>query len=419
MKYLQIIIRVFIILVAFLLNAVNVFGEVSSAFKPGNEDRILILNAYSGSSRWSNDFIIPIYNSYQHKNSPYVVDVEHMGSQFMHLQNAEELLEYEEGLFGKYADNPPKLLILLGSASWGLLRDDIEKQWKDVPVILCTETDYVGPQEAYLERRAIPVEERTPLKDYKGDLSLTVFYVPAYLKETVSLMQDLMPEMDELIFLSDARYISAQFRSDLKEIVGKNFPELEIKDYVAGVMTTDALADSLSHAEANSGVLFCSWHQDTQKGNVVLTNNISRILSYYSSSPIFSLDNTGLQRNGLVGGYFFDEKTVGRKVVEIANGVLSGVNEKGTRIVDCGMPTPMFNYYDLMEAGLSPGLCPPNSVFYMMPPSFWEQHKYSVIIAIVVIMLLFMWLRMGWLFQSKKKAGRTDQTDDPVITVCL
>lgn len=43
MKYLQIIIRVFIILVVFLSNAVNVFGEVSSAFKPGNEDRILIL----------------------------------------------------------------------------------------------------------------------------------------------------------------------------------------------------------------------------------------------------------------------------------------------------------------------------------------------------------------------------------------
>ena len=116
------------------------------------------------------------------------------------------LLEYEESLFGKYADNPPKLLILLGSASWGVLRDDIEKQWKDVPVILCTETDYVGPQEAYLGGRSIPVEERTPLKDYKGDLSLTVFYVPAYLKETVALMQDLMPEMGELIFLSDARY---------------------------------------------------------------------------------------------------------------------------------------------------------------------------------------------------------------------
>ena len=101
----------------------------------------------------------------------------------------------------------------------------------------------------------------------------------------------------------------------------------------------------MSHAKANSGVLFCSWYQDTQKGNVVLTNNISRILSYYSSSPIFSLDNTGLQRNGLVGGYVFDEKTVGRKVVEITNGVLSGVNAKGARIVDCGVPTPMFTLW--------------------------------------------------------------------------
>lgn len=229
MEYLHKMAKTFIILVIFLLNTVNVLGESSSTFKPGSEDRILILNAYTGSSRWSNDFIIPIYNSFQHKNSPYVVDVEHMGSQFMQLQNTENLSEYEKRLFEKYADNPPRLLILLGSASWGLLKGDIEKQWKDVPVILCTETDYVGPQEAYLKRQAIPVGERTPLKDYKGDLSLTVFYVPAYLKETISLMQDLMPKMDELIFLSDARYISAQFRSDLEEIVSKDFPELELK----------------------------------------------------------------------------------------------------------------------------------------------------------------------------------------------
>lgn len=46
--------------------------------------------------------------------------------------------------------------------------------------------------------------------------------------------------------MSDARYISAQFRSDLKEIVNKDFPELEIKDYVAGEMTTDELADHLA-----------------------------------------------------------------------------------------------------------------------------------------------------------------------------
>lgn len=60
-----------------------------------------------GATTLSSLFIIPISIKFSS-----VVDVEHMGSQFMHLQNAEELLEYEESLFGKYADNPPKLLIL-------------------------------------------------------------------------------------------------------------------------------------------------------------------------------------------------------------------------------------------------------------------------------------------------------------------
>ncbi|WP_294611297.1 ATP-binding protein [uncultured Bacteroides sp.] len=404
MRYLYKITKIFIILIIFLLNAVNVFSEGSSAFKPGSENTILIINAYSGSSRWSNDFIIPIYNSYQHKNSPFVVDVEHMNTQMMQMQDTDELLQYEKRLFERYADSPPKLLILLGSASWGLLKDSIERKWKDVPVILCTETNYAGPQAAYREKRAIPEEERVLLKDYKGDLSLTVVYAPTYIKETISLMQDLMPQMDELVFLSDMRYISAQLRSEIKDVMRDDFPELKLKDYVAGEITTDALADSLNHTGEHTGVLFFSWaQQDMQNGNVVLTNNISRILSYYSSSPIFSLDNTGLQRNGLVGGYFIDEKTVGRKIIEIVNNVLSGGYGKGVQILSSGTPIPMFNYQDLVEAGLSPKLCPSNTVFYMMPPTFWEQHKYSVIFAIVTVVILFMWMWMWWMYKVRKK----------------
>ena len=404
MRYLYKMTKTFIILIIFLLNAVNVFSEGSSVFKPGSENTILIINAYSGSSRWSNDFIIPIYNSYQHKNSPFVVDVDHMNTQMMQMQDTDELLQYEKRLFERYADSPPKLLILLGSASWGLLKDSIERKWKDVPVILCTETNYVGLQAAYREKRAIPEEERTLLRDYKGDLSLTVVYAPTYIKETISLMQDLMPQMDELVFLSDMRYISAQLRSEIKDVMRDDFPELKLKDYVAGEITTDALADSLNHTGEHTGVLFFSWsQQDMQNGNVVLTNNISRILSYYSSSPIFSLDNTGLQRNGLVGGYFIDEKTVGRRIIEIVNNVLSGGYGKGVQILSSGTPVPMFNYQDLVEAGLSPKLCPSNTVFYMMPPTFWEQHKYSVIFAIVAVVILFMWMWMWWMYKVRKK----------------
>lgn len=404
MKYLKKIAKKLFILSLFLLNAVHVFSEVSSTFKPSAENSILIINAYSESSRWSNDFIIPIYNAYQHKNSPFLVDVEHMNSQNMKRQHPEELLNFQERIFAKYENNPPKLLILLGSASWGLLRGEIENRWKDVPVILCTETDFVGPKETYWEKKAIPSDEKTFLKDYKGNLSLTVLHMPPYMKETILLMETLMPKMDRLIFLSDGRYVSAQFRSDLENLVSRDFPALEIKNYIAGDITADALADSLSRANKNSGVIFFSWFQrDMQSGNVILTNNISRILSSYSASPIFSLDNTGLQRNGLVGGYFFDEKTIGKKIIELVRGALDGENAKGVRVHTCGIPTAMFNYQDLIEAGLSPELCPPNSVFYMKPPTFWQTHKYSIILVITSVLLLFMWILMLWMYKSRKK----------------
>lgn len=58
-----------------------------------------------------------------------------------------------------------------------------------------------------------------------------------------------------------------------------------------------------------------------------------------------------------------DEKTIGRNITEITAGVLADNNVKGVHMVNCGTPAPMFNYYDLTEAGLSPKLCPPNSVF--------------------------------------------------------
>lgn len=402
MKKLQIITRLFVILVAFPLSAVNVFGKSPSSIKPGNENTILIINAYGTSFRWSNDLITPLYDAFQYKKSSFTIKVESMGDQYTRLQNKEDLLIYEKKLFEKYADNPPKLLILLGNASWGLLKDGLEKQWRDVPVIFCTENDFIGPQDAYLERRAISAEEKIPLKSYNGGMSLTVFYIPIYLKETISLMRDLMPGMDELIFLSDIRYISAQVRADLSDIVHNDFPELKLRNYIAGEIATDALADSLSNAGAHSGVLFCSWyHRHEMENEAVLSNNIARILNYYSPSPIFSLNDIELQWSGLLGGYFFDEKTIREEIVAITNDVLSGENRKEVRIVSCGTPAPTFNYQDLIKAGLSPELCPPNSVFYMMPPSFWEQHKFAVILVIIVLVFLSMWL--WWMNKIRKR----------------
>ena len=47
----------------------------------------------------------------------------------------------KNNLFLKYEKTPPQLIILLGNSAWVLLNKDIEKNWRNIPVILCAEKE--------------------------------------------------------------------------------------------------------------------------------------------------------------------------------------------------------------------------------------------------------------------------------------
>lgn len=184
---------------------------------------------------------------------------------------------------------------------------------------------YVGPRQAYLAKYAVSANEESDLRQYKGSVPLTVFYTPFHIQETMTLMNRLMPQMKELFFLSDKRYISAQCRKEVDELVKSEYPGINVKHLVAGDMTNDGLIDSLRNLSSGAGVLFFSWIQrETQADNIILTSNVSRILSNYSNVPIFILDNEGLEQNGLVGGCFWTDKKIEETLIPLIKDKLSG-----------------------------------------------------------------------------------------------
>lgn len=169
---------------------------------------ILVIDSYTESSLWSNDFIDPIYKEFHGQAAHVDIFTEHMN--MIAISNEEDLENYKNVLFSRYADFTPKLIVLLGNSAWALLSDEIEQHWPGVPVVLCAEKMYVGPRQAYLAKYAVSANEESDLRQYKGSVPLTVFYTPFHIQETMTLMNRLMPQMKELFFLSDKRYISAQ-----------------------------------------------------------------------------------------------------------------------------------------------------------------------------------------------------------------
>lgn len=372
-------------------------------------DNILIINSYTETSLWSNDFIDPIYKEYSALKNRIDIYTEHMN--MLTIDNEEALEQCKNDLFLKYEKIPPKLIILLGNSAWVLLNKDIEKHWSNVPVILCAEKEYISAESVYLSKSLISENNKKLLADYQGDIPLTVLYAPFHIKQTIKLMKRLIPDMNKLVFLSDRRCISAQCRQDVNKVIQTEYPTTQIDHLIAGDITNDALIDSLKTFDSQTGILFFSWFKkEQQQGNSILTSNISRLLSFYSKAPIFTLHNDALRTNGLIGGCFWPNSVIKDNIIRIIKETLSNPPTKGTRIVEMGTPSPCINYIDLQNAGLQAKYCPSDTVFSMKPPTFFEENWYYIIAICIILpgFLYLMWIKRIATERGKRLAIMTN-----------
>lgn len=369
-----------------------------------SQNSILIINSYAETSLWSNDFIDPIYKQYRSQNSHMDIFTENMN--MTTITKEDEINLYKQELFQKYADITPRLIILLGNPAWVLLHEDIERIWKNTSIILCADKKYIGPANAYLEKTFIPKDQRELLNEYKGNASLTVFYAPIYVKETLKLMKTLMPDMKRLVFLSDKRSISAQCRADVDNMMKTNYPSIKVEHFIAGDISNDELIDSLKQFGTQTGVLYLSWFKrEQQKGNIILTSNISRVLSNYSNVPIFTLHNNAMDANGLVGGCFWPDKDITKQLLTTINKELKASHPNRVRFVEMGTPTPVINYMDFKNTQMQMSACPPNTLFCMKPPTFYEQNRYYIVIFCFLILLSSLYT--VWIKKIAAERGRS------------
>lgn len=390
-------------LITFTLVIFHTLCHASQSQPDFSHNSILIINSYTETSLWSNDFIDPIYKEYSTQKNHLDIHTEHMN--MLTINDKEALEQYKEELFQRYGNTSPKLIILLGNSAWVLLNKEFEKYWKNVPVILCAEKEYTGPDSIYLKKVLIPNNARKPLTDYQGDIPLTVLYAPFHIEETMELMNTLIPQMKKLVFLSDKRCISAQCRQNVNEVLQTKYPAIKVLHLVAGDITNDTLIDSLRTFDSQTGILFLSWFKkEQQQGNTILTSDISKLLSNYSKAPIFTLHNNALETNGLIGGCFWPSDIIKTTILKTIKEELTTPRTQGIRLVQMGTPGPFINYIDLKNAGLDIDLCPSDTTFSMKPLSFFQQNWYYILI--ICFMMLSCILYLIWVKKIAAERGR-------------
>ena len=348
---------------------------------------LLIINSYTEASPWSFRMISAI-TEYTQNIPQLALYTEHMNMLMMDTDST--LKEFRQMLYKKYEHHSPQILILIGNSSM-ILRNDFRKMWGNVPIILCAEEDYIGPKKFYLQKKPIDVSARIPIAEIAKNYNLTFLHSNFYIKENIELIFRMTPNIKNFIFIGDERQNNQTYNIIIEQELKKNHPGINYQFISPQKMRINHLLDTLYSIDPKiTGILFSSWfYKHTFAGNTSLVTNSHQLISA-TSAPLFSLgmstikDNTG----GTIGGYVYDQDKYNKKIIQVIQSILNGKQAANIPFYEPTDAAPTINYSILLRKGLSPRLCPSNTIFFNKPPTFWEQYGYFLLGAIVCFILL-------------------------------
>lgn len=126
--------------------------------------------------------------------------------------------------------------------------------WKDIPVILCYSRKRVPADlQTLLSKIPLTEENSIPIEEFNKNYNITVLEQPYYIKQTLELIRQLQPEVKRIAFISDNRYISVVTRQAIKEVMQKDFPNLQLELLSSEQISTEELLDTLTSYKKRPG----------------------------------------------------------------------------------------------------------------------------------------------------------------------
>ena len=245
---------------------------------------------------------------------------------------------------------PPTLVVCIGDPSWLITRPLFDKEWKDVPSIICYARDNMYPKEEYLiDLDTNALETLTPITDVVKGYNATFIKYSVYIKQTIELIKKLQPGLTKLAFIFDHRYISQQTKADVEAVLQKDFPGIQFEPLSTTSISTENLLDRLASFDNKTGVLYYSWYR-TQKDNEnrYLVDNVQKMINSFSVPPVFTLQDVQTKNGNFARGYYVSPEDYAQVTANTIEMILSGKDSKEISTLTSGTPKTYLNYQHLL-----------------------------------------------------------------------
>lgn len=369
-------------LLLILLGAVH--SRLSAHTDKTRED-VLFLNSINFNLPWAKDVFWYTHQALQKKN----ISVKAESLSVPALCNRKEAAAVVEQLRRKY-DVPPRLIVFIGDPGWIVCRELFDDVWKDVPVIITNARDRLpATLDILLSHEELTESNTVPAYEWRKGYNVTTLGQVYYVKETIGLMRQLMPDMKRLAFISDDRYISEAVRGDVEQAMTGSFPELAFEQLSTRNISTEMLLDTLKSYDKTTGLIYYSWFEThNQDDNNYLFDHIQEIITRFVHSPLFLLAPEDLSNNTFAGGYYVSVESFGDSLLQLIHRVLEGEFPRDIPPALGGKPAAYLCYPALQSYDIPVSLYPKEAVYINLPVSFFEQYKKEILMTVVLLLVV-------------------------------
>lgn len=375
--------RIIILCYSFILFEGLLFSMLADTGKA--EKEVLVLNSINFNLPWSKHFYWCVHDELQQRG----VSVKAESLSVPALLDTMEVNAVITRLREKYPV-PPAAVVLIGDPGWIVCRELFDDVWKDVPVVVTNARDRLPASvEILLSHAPLTEANSVPAKEWRRGYNITTLKQHYYIKETIELICQLIPDMKRLAFISDDRYISEETRCDMKEVVTKYFPDLPLELLSTTQLSTEALLDTLHSYKSNTGIIYYSWFESHNKDdNNYLFDHIQDVISNFTPSPLFLLSSEDLSNNTFAGGYYVSAESFGQSLLEILYRILDGEQARNIPETTGGKENAYLCYPVLEEHNIPSYRYPKAAVYINQPQSFFQQHKVEILVCIAILVIL-------------------------------
>ena len=348
---------------------------------------IFILSSHTASSSWEQHMLQPI-NTLVRERPDLSFSVARL--QLLAHQDVQSLEQQVRDELDAFTV-PPRLVIVLGGSCYNFA-PDIQKKWKNIPMLLVGEQDYYSDIEYTLFGPGNLHARRYPVDDLRHQgFNLSLIYAPAFVRHTVEMILEVQPNLEKLFFVAGENYHCKERQWRLELYLKTNHPEINYQVISAANTSTDQLISLLERENSpRMAVIFGSWLVRKDYLSVISTrhNTISLIDNL---APVYTFFDSDIDKHPyLMGFYSYSQTEYARAVQQAVLDVLDhGIQPSDIPFTNLNTGFPTLNYSAMVNFGLDTSLIPVDAVVIDAPKSLWQSNRKQIIwIAVLILAAL-------------------------------